>query len=129
MICQEAHRLIHPYLDGELDIVSSLEIEAHLKDCQTCAQAYNELRSLHSAIGDTALRFEPPAALRNRVRSAVRNESEATNRSSRPSWRWMIPAVSFAVLVIVALSLIALLSRPQQVISLRRRSFPAMCAR
>ena len=112
MICQEAHRLIHPYLDGELDLVRSLEIETHLKDCQTCAQAYNELRSLHSAVSDTALRFEPPAALRNRVRSALRDESEVTNRSSRLSWRWMIPAVSFAVLVIIAWVLIALLSRP-----------------
>ena len=112
MICQEAQRLIHPYLDGELDLVRSLEIEAHLNDCQPCAQAYNELRSLHSAVSDTALRFEPPAALRNRVRSAVRDESEVTNRSSRLSWRWMIPVVSFAVLVIVALSLFMLLSRP-----------------
>ena len=112
MSCQEAHRLIHPYLDGELDLVRSLEIEAHLKDCQTCAQAYNELGSLHSAVSDTALRFEPPAALRNRIRTSVRDESKVTNRSSRLSWRWIIPAMSLAVLVIVALSLLALLSRP-----------------
>jgi anti-sigma factor RsiW len=112
LICQEAYRLIHPYLDRELDLVRSLEIEAHLNDCQTCAQAYNELRSLHSAVSDTALRFEPPAALRNRIRSAVRDESEVTKRSSRISWRWMMPALSFAVLVIIAWSLFALLSRP-----------------
>jgi len=112
LICQEAHKLIHPYLDGELDLVRSLEIEAHLKDCQTCAQAYNALRSLHSAVSDTALRFEPSAALRNRVRSAMRDESEVTNRSSSLSWRWIIPAVSFAALVIIAWVLIALLSRP-----------------
>jgi len=112
LICQESRNLIHPYLDGELDLVRSLEIEAHLKDCQTCAQAYNELRSLHSAVSDTAMRFKPPAALRNRVRSAVRNEGGVMNRSLRLSWRWIIPAVSLAVLVIVALSLLALLSRP-----------------
>jgi anti-sigma factor RsiW len=112
LICQEAHRLIHPYLDGELDLVRSLEIEAHLKDCQTCLQAYNEFRSLHSAVSDTALRFEPPAALRNRVRSAVQDKSEVTNRSARLSWRWMIPAVSCAVLIIVALSLLPFLRRP-----------------
>jgi anti-sigma factor RsiW len=116
LICEEAHRLIHLYLDGELDLVRSLEIEAHLNDCQSCAQAYNEFRSLHSAVSNTALRFEPPAALRNRVRAALRDEipdeSGATNRPLRLSWRWMIPAVSFAVLVIVALSLLALLRRP-----------------
>ena len=112
MICQEEQQLIHPYLDGELDLVRSLEIEAHLNDCQPCAQAYNELHSLHSAVSDTALRFEPPAALRHRVRSALRDESEVTNRSSPLSGRWLIPAVSCAVLLIGALSLFALLSRP-----------------
>jgi anti-sigma factor RsiW len=103
--------LIHPYLDGELDLVRNLEIEAHLNDCQPCAQAYNELRSLHSAVSDTALRFQPPAALRNRVRSAIRDESKVTNRSSRLSWRWIIPAMS-GVVVIVALSFLALQNRP-----------------
>jgi anti-sigma factor RsiW len=111
LTCEEAHKLIHPYLDGELDLVRNLEIEAHLHDCQTCAHAYSELRSLHSAVSDTALRFEPPAALRNRIRGGVRDQSKVTKRS-RLSWRWMIPAVSFVVLVIVAWSLIALLSRP-----------------
>ncbi len=127
MICQEAHKLVHPYLDGELDLVRSLEIETHLHDCPKCAQAYHELRSLHSAVSATALRFELPAALRNRIRSALRDESGATNRPLRLSWRWMIPAVSFAVLVIITWGLIAVAR--QQAISWRRRSFPAMCAR
>ncbi|MGH9968050.1 MAG: anti-sigma factor family protein [Pyrinomonadaceae bacterium] len=35
---QLAHKLIHAYLDGELDLVRSLDIESHLHDCQTCAQ-------------------------------------------------------------------------------------------
>jgi anti-sigma factor RsiW len=106
---------MHPYLDGELDLVRSLEVEAHLKDCRTCAQAYNELRSLHSAVSDTALHFQPPADLRNRVRSAIRDESPdksgATNRSSRLSWRWVIPALA-GVVLIVALSFLALQNRP-----------------
>ena len=112
MNCPEARQLIHPFLDGELDLVSSLEIEAHLKACQTCAQAYQQLRDLHSAVNDSALRFEPPAALRNRVRAAVRSESGATNRSTLALRRWLIPAVSFVFLIIVGWSLILLLSRP-----------------
>jgi anti-sigma factor RsiW len=106
---------MHPYLDGELDLVRSLEVEAHLKDCRTCARAYNELRSLHSAVSDTALHFQPPADLRNRVRSAIRDESPdesgATNRSSRLSWRWVIPALA-GVVLIVPLSFLALQNRP-----------------
>ena len=128
MTCQEAHKLIHPYLDGQLDLVRSLEIEAHLKDCQKCAQAYNELRILHSTVSDTALRFEPPAALRNRVLSAIRDQSKVANRPSPLSWRWIIPAMS-GVVVIVALSFLALQNRPstsdliaQEVVSSHVRS-------
>jgi anti-sigma factor RsiW len=77
---------------------------------------WDKVVASNSAVSDTALRFEPPAALRNRVRSALRDESAdesgATNRSSRLSWRWLIPAASFATLVIVALGLFARLSRP-----------------
>lgn len=127
MICQEVHKLIHPYLDGELDLVRNLEIEAHLHDCRTCAQEYAELRSLHSALSATTLRFEPPAALRNRIRAGVR-ENEVTNRPWRLSWRWMIP-VGLAALIIVAWSLVAILSRPsasdlvaQEVVSSHVRS-------
>ena len=111
MNCQEAHRLIHPYLDGELDLVRSLEVEAHLKDCQRCAQAYKELRSVHSAVSDTSLRFQPPAALRNRIHSALQDESETTNRPLRLAWRWIIPAMA-GVVVIVALSFLGLQNRP-----------------
>jgi len=112
LICQERDELIHAYLDGELDLVRSLEIEVHLKNCRTCAQTYEELRDLHSALSDAAQRFEPPAALRNRIRSAVRDESRVTNRPLRLSWRWMIPAAAFGALVIIGWGLIALLNRP-----------------
>jgi anti-sigma factor RsiW len=112
LICQAAQSLIHPYLDGELDLVRSLEIEAHLKDCQACARHHSELRSLHSAISNNALRFEPSAALRKRIGTAIRNEGDRTNNGSRRSWRWLIPAVSFPILAIVAVSLFALLTRP-----------------
>lgn len=112
MICQETHRLIHPYLDGELDLVRSLEIEAHLNDCEKCAQGYHELRGLHSAVRNTALRFEPRAALLDRVRTAVRDEERVTNRSPRLFWRWLIPTMSAAALIIVGLSLLALLRQP-----------------
>ena len=112
MICQEARKLIDAYVDGELDLAGSLDIEGHLHDCQMCTQAYNELRGLHFAVSDTALRFEPTAGLRDRVRSATRKEGKVTNRSWRLSWRWIIPAMSVAALVIVAWSALAFFGRP-----------------
>lgn len=111
MNCQDARNLMNPYLDGELDLVRTCEIEAHLKDCPTCAQIYDELRSLRSAVSDAALRFQPPAALRNRVRSSIRDEAKALNRSSRLSWRWLIPTMA-GVAVIAVFSFLAFQNRP-----------------
>ena len=111
MNCQEARNLMNPYLDGELDLVSGFEIEAHLKDCQACAQAYDELRSLHSAVSIAALRFQPPAALRNRVRSRIRDEAKVPNRLAPLPWRWLIPTMA-GVALIGALSFLAFQNRP-----------------
>ena len=111
MNCQEARNLMEPYLDGELDLVRSIEIEAHLKACQTCSPSYDGLRSLHSAVSDAALRFQPPAALRNRVRSSIRDEAKVLNRSSLLSWRWLIPTMA-GVALITVLSFLALQNRP-----------------
>jgi len=108
--CQEARRLINAYVDGELDIVKSLELEGHLSDCRQCAQTYSELRDLHSVVNSPGLRFEPPAALRTRIRSAIRDESDGTRRWLKPSW--LFPAISFAVLVMLVWSVVVLLGRP-----------------
>jgi anti-sigma factor RsiW len=102
---------MNPYLDGELDLVRGFEIEKHLKDCETCAPVYDELRSLQSAISDDDLRFQPPRALRDRVRSSIQAEAKVPNRSSRLSWRWLIPTMAGAALI-GALSFIAFQNRP-----------------
>jgi len=36
--CEEYDTLIHGYLDGELDLLNSLRIEAHLPECASCAR-------------------------------------------------------------------------------------------
>ena len=48
--CQERRDLLHGYLDGELDLAATLEIERHLQSCQSCARAYGNQRILRSAI-------------------------------------------------------------------------------
>jgi len=46
MSCQETQSLIHGYMDGELDLVRSLEFERHLNGCEVCALAYERHKSL-----------------------------------------------------------------------------------
>jgi anti-sigma factor RsiW len=112
--CQETRDLIHGYLDGELDLVKSLEIEEHLKDCHACAQAYKEIRSLRSSVGNSALRFDPPASFEKRLRSALRREGEPEPRPLILRWRWLVAGASLISAVVIGLAIAAILVRPSQ---------------
>jgi anti-sigma factor RsiW len=93
--------LIHGYVDGELDLVRSMEIEEHLRDCHACTQSYKGIRSLRSVMGDGALRFEPPANFERCLRSTLRRESEPHLRSIFLRWRWVFVGTSLIAAVIV----------------------------
>jgi hypothetical protein len=34
--CQRAHDLIHPYVDGELGVLQTAEVERHIDQCEDC---------------------------------------------------------------------------------------------
>jgi anti-sigma factor RsiW len=97
------------YLDGELDLVTSVGIEKHLADCPACTQSYKGLRGLQSALGESALRFEPPAGSERRLRSALRREGDAGTAVFR--WRWLLAATSLVAAVLIVWTVAAVLSR------------------
>ena len=77
MICEDARPLIHAYIDGELDLATSLEIGAHLKACTACAQEQASLRALRAAFSNGALYHDAPARLERRVRAVARDARRA----------------------------------------------------
>jgi anti-sigma factor RsiW len=107
--CQQTHELIHGYLDGELDLVKSLEIEKHLEHCDACTQNYEALRSLQSHVSDSSLRFEPPASLEKRLRASLRREEKPQPWIFR--WRWAVAAVSLLAAVVIIWSVASFASR------------------
>ena len=110
MRCEESQKLLHGYVDGELDLVRSLEIEEHLRECSVCAEAHKHLQDLQQKIRSAALYERAPLELHERIRAsflqggpadrigeadqAVRAvESGAVYRES--PWRWFSIAASF----------------------------------
>jgi anti-sigma factor RsiW len=130
--CQQTHELIHGYLDGEVDLVKSLEIEQHLADCAACTQTYKGMRGLQSVLRNDALRFQPPRKLEQRLRTELRREEKPARKSTFPHWRWFLTG-SVALTTLVGLLLIAgLFTRPspddllaQEVVSSHVRSLMA----
>jgi anti-sigma factor RsiW len=114
--CHETRELMHGYLDGEVDLVRSMEIEEHLEDCEECTRNYKTIRTLRSAVGDSALRFEPPAAFEKRLRSALRSESKSETKAApaRLRWQWIVSAASLVTAVLVITTLVIVLTQTQR---------------
>ncbi len=103
MDCQDTRQLLHAYLDRELDLVRSLEMEAHLAACSGCARAYQSQQSLHKAVQKSELFFPAPATLAAALRSRLpKGEPPREPKAGlRWSWKWA-GAVAAAAALIVA---------------------------
>ncbi len=82
MKCRDVQHLLHPYSDGELDLVRHVEIEEHLAGCAECADRVKNLRSLRAAVSSPFLYYQAPPALRQRVQLAT----SPVTRGRRRSW-------------------------------------------
>lgn len=111
MICHETRDLIHAYLDGELDLMRSLEIERHLPACQSCALMFRNHQALRSAITTGSLYHQTPDDLRRRVQSAVCQADQAKSKSWPLSWRWLSVGASLAAVAVLILALIPMWTR------------------
>jgi len=79
MNCEEARLLLDPYVDDELDLVHSLEIEKHLANCSACSITLKNHRALRAAMQGASLYYPtprlqkllPPAPNRRRTYSII----------------------------------------------------------
>jgi len=65
------------YLDGEIAATDARELEAHLAQCPQCTQFRDGRLALRAAIAARVPAFPAPAALRERVRGALRAAAPA----------------------------------------------------
>jgi anti-sigma factor RsiW len=107
MSCELTQRYIPGYLDGELDLVRSIEVEAHLKGCRDCAQEMESLQALRAALRRSSLAYAAPAGLRDRIQSSLPSSSGAEFQERKIKWSslhfWQL-AGAFALLALISLS-------------------------
>jgi anti-sigma factor RsiW len=96
--CRETQSLIHGFVDAELDLRTSLEVERHLQDCPDCAHALSGLQAVRAAIKDGAPYFEAPPGLAERVRSSARGAGRAGRTPRLRVGPFLAVAASLAVL-------------------------------
>ena len=65
--CEEALRLVHDFLDGELEGVSPAEVKAHFEVCRGCYPHLRLERAFREAMKRACTRQTAPATLRDKV--------------------------------------------------------------
>ena len=121
MVCDDNARLLHGYLDGELDLVRSLEIEEHLKTCPDCAQGLWNQQTLRKAFRSSSLYERAPAGLAGKIRTSLAqaetqdapaspvNEPETVSKitampsvtAKREVWNWLAVAAAIVLAVLL----------------------------
>ena len=117
MRCADAQELVHAYFDGELDLIRSLEMERHLRECAACCGSLEKHAALRVALRRGGVYETIPATLRARLSGAAEAPRESFNghalklapapretlHSGGPSSRWWM-GLAAAVVATAALT-------------------------
>jgi len=135
MSCQEMHELLDGYVDRELDVVTTLQLERHLKECASCRALCNRYEEFTQGIQAHVPRFDAPAGLEVKIRTKLglgTGSAAKAASSAFADWRrWAIAASLIGVLVLTGTLLMLLKRRAgpeilaEQVVSSHIRSLMA----
>ena len=107
MSCKEAESLLDGYVDRELDLVKSLEIESHLRACPACARIRENHLALRSALQSGPLYAAAPEGLHKRIHGALLEREKRAGRRTRSlfSWWWSSRGLAVAAsLLLIAVA-------------------------
>jgi anti-sigma factor RsiW len=85
--CNEARKLLNPYLDSELDTKSSLEVEQHLASCTECAGLFEAESKFDARVRDALRGGERTPALWDAVESRLHPAHDVIS-----NFRWVLAA-------------------------------------
>jgi anti-sigma factor RsiW len=94
--CREAEGLLGAYLDEELDLVHSLDVEAHARECAGCAARLRRLEAARTAVASHASYYAAPPGLRAQIERRAASHFGVVERPVRRSGGWMALAIAAA---------------------------------
>ncbi|MCW3055812.1 MAG: zinc-finger family protein [Chthonomonadales bacterium] len=102
MQCKEFIALLPAYLDGELDLIQSIEVEKHIDTCDTCLQLVENERVLQTAMRTGTLYHAPRTSLERNILRAVQKSERTTGTHPLFGVRRYPFAAAFAALLLLA---------------------------
>jgi len=89
MTCEEVQELIHPYIDGELDLVRNVEIECHLSECEICRSEHRCYSDVRTLVQGEAEYFAAPEIFKKRIALNNNGASERTVGAALRGRPWL----------------------------------------
>ena len=99
---EEAARLLHAYVDRELDAAKSLELEAQLAADPALRERFERLRDLSAGIREKADYHAAPSSLAARLSAALPG---AASIAPRRATRWILPVAAAALAAALAVGI------------------------
>ncbi|HLX42033.1 MAG TPA: anti-sigma factor [Bryobacteraceae bacterium] len=104
MSCKEIRVFMDGYLDRELDLVRSIDLERHLHDCSECAALHQARMAVRAAMGAGTLRYAAGERLKKNVRAALAERDREERKAQRHGFQipWTAIAAAAAAFVVAA---------------------------
>jgi anti-sigma factor RsiW len=99
MKCSKTHKLISPYIDGELPERDMRRLEDHLKACHMCRAEFGKSKELHNLFANAA-KFKAPYGFHTRVMANI-SSGKARGISEIPVFARLAEAV--VIIAIIAM--------------------------
>lgn len=104
MNCEDSRIYLPAYLDDELDVAESLQVQEHLAHCADCRQEEEEHLELRSVLRNASLYASPSPEFARRIHAVIRRAAKQDARSRGAFWsasfRWATAAALAAVAAI-----------------------------
>jgi len=100
--CSTIIKLIHAYLDGELDVKESIRVQAHLEECERCRRLYQDEKAFLDLLPSGLTTRSAPRLARQHISDALSREATRRQRQRRRRMIAVSPAVLAAVAVLIA---------------------------
>jgi anti-sigma factor RsiW len=94
--CMLQHDLLDAYLDHELGVERTLEVESHLASCRRCASEVETWKEIREPLHASALYHRAPAQLEEKIRKMVRPSTVAEKLPWFQRWLWAGGGAAFA---------------------------------
>jgi anti-sigma factor RsiW len=96
MSCKETRVFMDGYLDRELDLVRSIDLERHLHDCPECASLHQARMAVRAQMGASSLRYTAGEKLKKNVRAALA-ERDREERKTQRHWLQIPPRIPLQI--------------------------------